>query len=195
MADKNEHPATGAVSGVTGTASPCSAMCPHPPHTYGGRPVKYCAGIEPKWKKCSQCGRENSEEKWQKNSGKCPNCADLFERENAAPSGVGESAGPCPSHAALLEKAGIPDIEHGSFLSLESRIQKLIDRGTPAGAQEGCVSVDVRDVRLIELVQRLLHTEQRGRHRESFFRCQIRDFVNSLSALPSPPSATPQEKK
>lgn len=38
-------------------------------------------GAEPEWRKCPQCGRENSTITWSKNNGKCPNCNDLNDKD------------------------------------------------------------------------------------------------------------------
>lgn len=37
--------------------------------------------VEEEWRKCLQCGRENSRETWKKNEDKCPNCNNLYEKE------------------------------------------------------------------------------------------------------------------
>jgi hypothetical protein len=37
---------------------------------------------QPVWRKCSQCKREFSLQSWQKNDGKCPNCDDIFDKED-----------------------------------------------------------------------------------------------------------------
>jgi hypothetical protein len=44
------------------------------------------ASIE--WRKCLQCGRENSVVTWQRFGGKCPNCLDLHDRETVPASPV-----------------------------------------------------------------------------------------------------------
>ena len=38
-------------------------------------------GPEPEWKKCPQCGRENSVETWAKRGNRCPNCNGLFGKD------------------------------------------------------------------------------------------------------------------
>jgi hypothetical protein len=92
----------------TGEQPPqCSAQSPHPAHTFGGRPMQYCSGIEPEWKKCPQCGRENSVETWRKLGGKCPNCNDLHDKEAARPVSGTEPARP-PSFCGMCGELAEP---------------------------------------------------------------------------------------
>jgi hypothetical protein len=46
--------------------------------------MRYCPGVEPEFKKCPQCKRENYLASWENNRGKCPNCDDLFSKESDA---------------------------------------------------------------------------------------------------------------
>ena len=55
----------------------------------GGDPKADEESSEPPadWKKCPQCGRENSVVTWERFGGKCPNCNDLFDKEQYFASG------------------------------------------------------------------------------------------------------------
>jgi hypothetical protein len=63
----------------------CSTESEHAPHTFDGRPMQFCPGVESEWRKCPQCGRENLVGTWTKRGGKCPNCGDLHDKEAGTP--------------------------------------------------------------------------------------------------------------
>jgi hypothetical protein len=95
--------------------------------------MQFCPGV-PEWKKCPQCGRENSVETWNRRGGNCPNCGDLHDKE-ASPAPQPE---PTPLEI-ILSKRDQEAVVNSLINPPEpnDNLKRLVaEQPSPAGARE-----------------------------------------------------------